>query len=38
MANVETTDNDEPDLAPYSNEPVADEEWLAHYREKRQTY
>lgn len=39
-ANVDdqTTDDDELELGPYGNEPVADEEWLANYREKKQTY
>ena len=28
----------EQDVGPYVNEPVADEDWLAKYREKKQTY
>ena len=26
----------EKDIGPYANEPVADEDWLVNYREKRQ--
>ena len=36
-ANSSSTAN-EKDIGPYANEPVADEEWLANYREKRQKY
>ena len=28
----------EGNVGPYANEPVADEDWLANYREKKQTY
>ena len=28
----------EKDIDPYANEPVADEDWLANYSEKRQKY
>ena len=33
----DSSHNDE-DAGPYANEPVADEDWLASYRERRQTY
>ena len=36
-ANSTSTAN-EKDIGPYANEPVADEDWLANYREKRQKY
>ena len=28
----------EKDIGPYANEPVANEDWLANYHEKRQKY
>lgn len=28
----------EQDIGPYVNEPVADEDWLANYREKKESY
>ena len=28
----------EGNVGPYANEPIADEDWLANYREKKQTY
>ena len=28
----------EKDIGPYGNEPVANEDWLANYHEKRQKY
>lgn len=31
-------DDREPDVGPYANEPVADEEWFAEYRGKKQSY
>ena len=33
----DSSHNDE-DAGPYANEPVADKDWLASYRERRQTY
>ncbi|XP_028408361.1 uncharacterized protein LOC114530939 [Dendronephthya gigantea] len=38
-ANIDDQITDETsELGPYANEPAADEEWLANYREKKQTY
>lgn len=30
--------DDNADVGPYSNEPVADEEWLSNYRGRKQKY
>ena len=30
--------DNEQDIGPYVNEPVADEDWLANYREKKESY
>ena len=37
-ASAINNDHDQQDLGPYADEPIADEEWLAKYREKKQSY
>ena len=37
-AEAKSSSSREQDVGPYMNEPVADEDWLAKYRAKKQTY